>query len=166
MSSLFSMCMTRRTFGGVCMMHSMCWWPWTSSPKRKKRSNGLACPQTLLRSARTWRWRGKDVWRESNKNSRNFKNSSYRWEAALLSIIRIILMNLFWKWMCSIAANCLQEPCTEEPPERTTDEKAPTCQLSHSLAIYHRKHQQENSHWLQHLQWQVWYQKPVHLGFW
>ncbi len=88
-------------------------------------------------------------------------------EKLLFCLIRIILMmNLFWKWMCSIAANCFQEPCTEEPPERTTDEKAPTCQLGHSLAIYHRKHQQENSHWLQHLQWQVWYQKPDHLGFW
>lgn len=54
--SLPSRCMTRRTSAGACMTPSTCWWPWTSSPRRRRRSTGLACPPTQPRIVKTWRW--------------------------------------------------------------------------------------------------------------
>lgn len=53
------------------------------------------------------------------------------------------------------AANSLQEPGTAQPSDGTADQPAATAQLGDPSALHHRQHQQEDSHRLQHFQWQV-----------
>lgn len=41
----------RRTSEGACTTPWTCWWPWTSSPKRRRRSDGSGCLPTRCRWA-------------------------------------------------------------------------------------------------------------------
>lgn len=61
----------------------------------------------------------------------------------------------FFFFLSIITANRFQKPGTKKSAKWTAEPGPASSELHHSAAVYNHQHEQEDSHRLQHLQWQV-----------